>query len=74
MRNAYRFVSLNIPSILSIKDNQYEWIAKSYIKDKRNTIETLSVDVQMQTLCCETMNRFHNRANFYDISNVTDYQ
>jgi hypothetical protein len=62
-----------MPENLFAEENQYEWVAKSYISDKRNTIEVLSVDVQMQMLCHEIMKRFHKKSNTLKIPNINKY-
>jgi hypothetical protein len=73
MRNSYKFVSNDMPRNLFTEETQYEWVAKNYIIDRKNTIEVLSVDVQTQMLCQEIMERFHKKANVLKIPNITKY-
>ncbi|PKC02622.1 kinase-like protein [Rhizophagus irregularis] len=73
MRYSYKFVSNDMPENLFAEEKQYEWVAKTYITDRRNTVEVLSVDVQMQMLCQEIMKRFHKKASVLKIPNITKY-
>jgi len=74
MREAYKVICPEMPSeLLSVETNNVEWVIKLYVQEKRNTIETLSVDVQMQQLCMGTMDRFHKKALRLKINNIKEY-
>lgn len=74
MRKAYMVYISNMIDDLKTSETQTTYVVKSYKNVYRNRYETISVDVQMQTMCKYILERFNLKLKKANQDDLAKYQ
>jgi hypothetical protein len=74
MRQAFKINVPNIINDLKLTSNQTEFVLKSYKNVYRNNFNAVSMDVQMQTMCANYLERFNSKLMSVNLSDLAIYQ
>lgn len=73
MRKAYLVDVFNMIENLKIKSTQTKYVVKTYKSVYKNRYETISMDVQMQSMCRRIYERFNIKLKNANLSNLATY-
>jgi hypothetical protein len=74
MRQAFLTSIPNMIDDLKILTTQTDFVMKSYISVYRNGFNTISMDVQMQTMCKKILERFNLKLKGVNLNDLATYR
>jgi hypothetical protein len=74
MRQAFLTSIPNMIDDLKILTTQTDFVMKSYISVYRNSFNTISMDVQMQTMCKKILERFNLKLKGVNLNDLATYR
>ncbi len=74
MRKSYMVYISDMIADLKLSSTQTNFVVKSYKSLYKNSYDTISIDVQMQTMCKKMLDRFNRKLKDVNLHKLSTYR